>query len=130
MIDQRGAGKSTPHAELTDNSTFELVQDIEKIRNHLGIDKWKVFGGSWGSTLSLTYAICHPDRVQALILRGIFMLRKSELQFFYQDGASHIYPDYWDAYRDHISVEERDDFIKAYYKRLTHSGKSKMIKTS
>ena len=119
LIDQRGAGKSLPHADLEENSTFELVADLELLREHLSIDKWVVFGGSWGSTLSLCYAITHPDRVKALVLRGIFMLRRSELLWFYQDGASHLFPDFWDEYRDHIPVEERHDFISAYYKRLT-----------
>jgi proline iminopeptidase len=119
LFDQRGSGKSTPHADLEDNSTFTLVEDIEKIRTHLNIDKWVVFGGSWGSTLSLTYAISHPNRVKALILRGIFMLRRSELLWFYQEGASHIFADYFKEYRDHIPVEEQNDLIAAYYVRLT-----------
>jgi len=121
QMDQRGCGKSTPHAELKDNNTQALVGDIEKLRQFLGIDTWFVFGGSWGSTLSLTYAIHHPDRVRALILRGIFMCRRSELLFFYQDGASHIFPDKFHPYREHIPVEERGDMIAAYYKRLTSS---------
>jgi len=119
QMDQRGCGKSTPHAELKDNNTQALVGDIEKLRQFLGIDTWFVFGGSWGSTLSLTYAIHHPDRVRALILRGIFMCRRSELLFFYQDGASHIFPDKFHPYREHIPVSERGDMIAAYYKRLT-----------
>jgi len=119
QMDQRGCGKSTPHAELQDNNTQALVADIEKLREFLGVDTWFVFGGSWGSTLSLTYAIHHADRVRALILRGIFMCRRSELLFFYQDGASHLFPDKFHPYREHIPEEERDDMIKAYYKRLT-----------
>jgi len=119
QMDQRGCGQSTPHAELKDNNTQALVADIETLRNFLGIDDWFVFGGSWGSTLSLTYAIFHPDRVRALMLRGIFMCRRSELLFFYQNGASHIFPDKFQPYRDHIPEEERDDMILAYYKRLT-----------
>merc|ERR1712179_538873 len=119
QMDQRGCGKSTPHAELEDNNTQALVADIEKLRQHLAIDKWVVFGGSWGSTLSLTYAIHHGDRVRALVLRGIFMCRRSELLFFYQNGASHIFPDEFQPYRDHIPEEERGDMISAYYKRLT-----------
>merc|ERR1719310_2490921 len=106
QMDQRGCGNSTPHAELQDNNTQALVADIEKLRQFLGIEKWFVFGGSWGSTLSLTYAIHHPDRVRALILRGIFMCRRSELLFFYQDGASHIFPDKFQPYRDHIPEGE------------------------
>jgi len=121
QMDQRGCGKSTPHAELTDNNTQSLVADIEKLRKHLSIDTWVVFGGSWGSTLSLTYAIFHPDRVRALILRGIFFCRKSELQWYYQHGAHNIFPDKFHAFRDHIPVEEQSDLIAAYYKRLTSS---------
>merc|ERR1719392_68948 len=119
QMDQRGCGKSTPHAELEDNNTQALVGDIEKLRKFLGVDTWYVFGGSWGSTLSLTYAIFHPDRVKALMLRGIFMCRRSELLWFYQEGASHIFPDKFEPYREHIPVEERGDLIAAYYRRLT-----------
>jgi len=124
IFDQRGCGKSTPHAELKDNNSQALVGDIETLRKHLGIDDWFVFGGSWGSTLSLLYAIHHPDRVKGLILRGIFMCRRSELLWFYQDGASHIFPDKFAPYRDHIPEAERDDLIAAYYKRLTSDDKS------
>lgn len=120
LFDQRGAGKSTPAAELRENTTWDLVSDIEKIREHLGIQKWMVFGGSWGSTLALTYAITHPEKVQHLILRGIFLCRPSEIHWFYQHGASEIYPDVWESYYNHIPAEERGDFVKAYYKRLTH----------
>ena len=119
QFDQRGCGQSTPHAELEDNTTQASVADIETLRQHLGIESWHVFGGSWGSTLSLIYAQEHPKRVESLILRGIFMCRKSELQWFYQDGASHIFPDAFAPYRDHIPLEEQDDLIKAYYQRLT-----------
>lgn len=121
QMDQRGCGKSTPHAELKDNNTQSLVADMEKLRQHLGIDTWVVFGGSWGSTLSLTYAIFHPDRVRALVLRGIFLCRKSELQWYYQHGAHNIFPDKFQAFRDHIPADEQDDLIAAYYKRLTSS---------
>ncbi len=120
LFDQRGAGKSTPAAELKENTTWDLVADIEKIREHLGIQKWVVFGGSWGSTLALTYAITHPEKVQHLILRGIFLCRPSEIHWFYQHGASEIYPDVWESYYNHIPADERGDFVKAYYKRLTH----------
>ena len=119
LFDQRGCGRSLPFAELRENSTWDLVGDIEKIRLHLGLESWQVFGGSWGSTLALAYAVTHPDRVKALVLRGIFLCRPSEIQWFYQNGASHIYPDVWDTYRDLIPTEERGDFVKAYYKRLT-----------
>lgn len=119
LMDQRGAGKSTPAAELRENTTWHLVADIEKLRNHLGVDKWVVFGGSWGSTLSLAYAETHPDRVKALILRGIFTLRRRELIWFYQDGASIIFPDAWEGYLKPIPEVERFDLISAYYRKLT-----------
>lgn len=119
LMDQRGAGKSTPAAELRENTTWHLVADIEKLRNHLGIDKWVVFGGSWGSTLSLAYAETHPDRVKALVLRGIFTLRRRELIWFYQDGASIIFPDAWEGYLKPIPEVERFDLISAYYRKLT-----------
>jgi len=119
MFDQRGCGKSTPHAELEENTTWHLVADIERLRTHLGIESWVVFGGSWGSTLSLAYSQTHPDRCKGLILRGIFMLRKSELQWFYQEGTSYIFPDAWEEYVKPIPPEERHDFLSAYYKRLT-----------
>jgi len=119
VFDQRGAGKSTPAAELKENTTWDLVADIEKIREKLEIDKWVVFGGSWGSTLSLTYAETHPDRVRALVLRGIFTLRKKELKWFYQEGASFIFPDAFDAYKAAIPEAEHGDLMTAYYKRLT-----------
>ncbi|KAL3684315.1 hypothetical protein R1sor_002337 [Riccia sorocarpa] len=118
LFDQRGAGKSTPHACVEENTTWDLVSDIEKIREQLLIEKWKVFGGSWGSTLALTYAQAHPDRVTGLVLRGVFLLRKKELDWFYQSGGSAIFPDAWEPYRDHIPEEERDDFLTAYHKRL------------
>jgi len=119
QFDQRGCGKSTPYAELEDNNTHASVQDIEALREHLDIKTWHVFGGSWGSTLALIYAQKHPETALSLILRGIFMCRKTELQWFYQDGASHIFPDAFESYRDHIPIEQQDDLIKAYYQRLT-----------
>lgn len=119
QFDQRGCGQSTPYAELEENNTHASVQDIEALRTHLGIDAWHVFGGSWGSTLSLIYAQHHPDRVLSLVLRGIFMCRKSELHWFYQDGASHIFPDAFEPYREHIPKNEQDNLIGAYYARLT-----------
>eukprot|EP01138_Halocafeteria_seosinensis_P015241 gb/GECG01015556.1/.p1 GENE.gb/GECG01015556.1/~~gb/GECG01015556.1/.p1 ORF type:complete len:405 (+),score=49.78 gb/GECG01015556.1/:1-1215(+) len=121
LFDQRGCGKSKPHASLHNNTTWHLVSDMEKLRETLGIEKWTLFGGSWGSTLSLAYAETHPDRVTELILRGIFTLRKSEIDWFYQEGASHIYPDAWEQYRDAIPEAEREDMVKAYYQRLTSS---------
>ena len=120
QFDQRGCGKSTPYAELQENNTHNSVADIEALREHLGIDSWHVFGGSWGSTLALIYAQNHPKRAQSLILRGIFMCRKSELQWFYQQGASHVFPDAFEPYSQHIPIEERHDLITAYYQRLTH----------
>ena len=119
QFDQRGCGKSTPYAELEQNSTMNSVSDMEALRQHFGIETWHVFGGSWGSTLSLIYGIEHPQRVRSFILRGIFMCRKSELHWFYQDGASHVFPDAFEPYFNHIPSEEQSDLIKAYYKRLT-----------
>ena len=119
IFDQRGCGRSTPHAELRENTTWDLVEDIEKIRCHLEIEKWVVFGGSWGSTLSLSYSITHPDRCKGLILRGIFMLRKKEIKWFYQEGCSFIYPDEWEKYLTPIPDSERHNMVKAYYKQLT-----------
>lgn len=119
LFDQRGAGKSTPHAELKDNTTWHLVSDIEKIREHLEISKWVVFGGSWGSTLALAYAETHPSSVAGLILRGIFLCRKEEINWFYQFGAHHVFPDYWEKYQEVIPEHERHDMLTAYYKKLT-----------
>lgn len=119
LFDQRGAGKSTPHAELKNNTTQSLVADIEAIREKLGIASWVLFGGSWGSTLSLVYAQTHPDRVLGLILRGIFLCRQSEIDWFYQNGASRIFPDFWQDFIQPIPEKERGNLLSAYYKRLT-----------
>jgi len=119
LFDQRGAGRSTPHADLVDNTTWDLVEDIEKLRRHLAIERWQVFGGSWGSTLALAYAQAHPRRVIDLVLRGIFMLRRWELEWFYQEGASRLFPDAWKAYLEAIPAVERGDLISAYHRRLT-----------
>jgi proline iminopeptidase len=119
LFDQRGCGRSTPFASLEDNTTWDLVADIEKLRTHLEIDRWQVFGGSWGSTLALAYAETHPDRVTELVLRGIFLLRKEEIRWFYQEGASWIFPDAWHDYLTHIPAGERGDLLRAYYARLT-----------
>lgn len=119
LFDQRGAGKSSPHASLEDNTTWHLVSDIEQLREHLGIDTWQVFGGSWGSTLSLAYAETHPERVRELVLRGIFLCRPKEIQWFYQEGANAIFPDVWEEYLKVIPESERADMVSAYYKRLT-----------
>jgi len=119
QFDQRGCGKSTPHAELAENTTWHLVEDIETLRKYLKIDRWVVSGGSWGSTLALSYSETHPDYCQSLILRGIFLLRKKELAWFYQEGAGYFFPDAWEDYVQPIPVAERDDMISAYYRRLT-----------
>lgn len=119
LFDQRGCGRSRPHASLQDNTTWHLVDDIEKLREHLDIDRWLVFGGSWGSTLGLAYAQAHPKRVSEIVLRGIFMLRQWEIDWFYQDGANAIFPDRWEHYRQAIPEGERKDFVAAFYKRLT-----------
>lgn len=119
IFDQRGCGQSTPYAELRENTTWDLVRDIEQLREHLKVEKWVVFGGSWGSTLALTYSQTHPDSCKGLILRGIFMLRSSEIRWFYQEGANHIYPDAWQEYLKPIPSEEQDDLVAAYYRRLT-----------
>jgi len=121
LFDQRGCGRSTPHAELNDNTTWHLVADIERLRCHLGIDSWQVFGGSWGSTLALAYAQTHPEQVTELVLRGIFMLRRAEILWFYQSGANALFPDAFEAYRDFIPEAERGDMIQAYYRRLTNA---------
>jgi proline iminopeptidase len=118
LFDQRGCGRSAPHAELEANTTWHLVADIEAIREQLGIFKWVVFGGSWGSTLGLAYAERHPHRVAGLILRGIFLCRPRDIQWFYQDGASHLFPDYWRDFTDPIPEQERGDMVAAYHKRL------------
>jgi proline iminopeptidase len=119
LFDQRGSGQSTPHASLEENTTWDLVADIERLREHLQIRHWQVFGGSWGSTLALAYAETHPDRVRELVLRGIFLCRPQEIQWFYQEGASAIFPDVWEEYLKVIPESERDDLVSAYYRRLT-----------
>lgn len=119
LFDQRGAGRSRPHGSLENNTTRDLVSDMEKIREHFGFDSWVLFGGSWGSTLALAYAEAHPDRVLAMILRGIFLCRPQEIKWFYQEGASRIFPDYWQDYVAQIPPEERSDFVLAYHQRLT-----------
>lgn len=128
LFDQRGCGKSRPFAELEENTTWDLVEDIEKLRTHLEIDKWAVFGGSWGSTLALTYAQTYPEFCTGLFLRGIFLLRKKEIDWFYQEGCSKIYPDAWEKYLAPIPIEERGDLVRAYYKRLT--GEDKEVRQS
>lgn len=119
LFDQRGCGHSTPHAELEANTTWHLVADMEKLREMAGFDKWLVFGGSWGSTLALAYAETHPERVSELVLRGIFTLRREEVQWYYQHGASQIFPEKWERFVAQIPEGERHDFVAAYRKRLT-----------
>lgn len=121
LFDQRGCGQSTPHAELQENDTWALVADMEKIRKHLAIDKWQVFGGSWGSTLGLAYAQTHPEHVSELILRGIFLGRKFDIDWTYNNGASIIFPDCYEPFQNFIPADEQHDMISAYYKRLTTS---------
>lgn len=119
LFDQRGCGRSKPHAELAENTTPNLVADIERIRTHLGIEQWLVFGGSWGSTLGLAYAETHPERVTGLVLRGIFLCRPRDIHWFYQDGASAIFPDYWRDYLAPIADDERGDLLHAFHRLLT-----------
>ena len=128
LFDQRGSGRSTPHASLEENTTQHLIADIEKIREHMKVDQWMLFGGSWGSTLSLLYAQALPERVSGLVLRGIFLCRQKDIQWFYQFGASEIFPDHWREFREHIPVSERSDFLQAYYRRLV--GKNELEQMS
>lgn len=122
-FDQRGCGRSTPHAselstDMSVNTTWRLVADMERLREHLGIEVWQVFGGSWGSALALAYAQTHPERVSELVVRGIFTLRRSELAWYYQEGASWLFPDEWEKFLAPIPVQERGDLIAAYHSRL------------
>src|SRR5919202_3217327 len=130
LFDQRGSGKSTPHACLEENTTWHLVEDIEQLREHLGIDSWVVFGGSWGSTLALAYAQTHAERVRALVLRGIFLCRPKEIRWFYQEGASNIYADVWEQYLAVIPPEERGDMLAAYYRRLTSDDEATRVEAA
>jgi len=127
LFDQRGCGRSTPYASLEHNTTWELVADIERLRVHLGIAHWQLFGGSWGSTLALAYAEAHPERVTGLVLRGIFLLRRREIEWFYQEGCSWIYPDAFAAYLAPIPADERSDMVAAYYRRLTDPDRNVQI---
>lgn len=130
LFDQRGCGKSRPNAELHDNDTWKLIDDIERLRERCGVEKWTVFGGSWGSTLALAYAIRHPERVEALILRGIFLLTERELSWFYQHGASMIFPDAWEEFLRPIPPEERGDLMSAYYRRLTSKDAGEQLRAA
>ncbi len=127
LFDQRGCGRSRPHASLENNTTWDLVADIERLREHLGIQRWQVFGGSWGSTLALAYAEAHPTRVTELVLRGIFLLRETELDWFYQQGASALFPDRWEDYVAPIPSSERGDLIRAFHRRLTGTDRAAAI---
>uniref|UniRef100_A0A2P2KIU8 Proline iminopeptidase n=1 Tax=Rhizophora mucronata TaxID=61149 RepID=A0A2P2KIU8_RHIMU len=128
LFDQRGAGNSTPHACLEENTTWDLISDIEKLREHLKIPEWQVFGGSWGSTLALAYTQSYPEKVTGLVLRGIFLLRKKEIDWFYEGGAAAIYPDAWEPFRDLIPEDERGCFIEAYHKRLNSDDKETQVR--
>jgi proline iminopeptidase len=130
LFDQRGCGRSTPHAELRENTTWDLIEDMEKLRAHLGIEKWQVFGGSWGSTLSLSYAQKHPERVTELVLRGIFTLRQEELLWFYQEGANWMYPDAWEKFLAPIPEDERRDMMGAYHKRLIGEDRAEQLRAA
>ena len=127
VFDQRGCGRSKPHGCLKNNTTWDLVSDIENLRNKLGIEKWLVFGGSWGSTLSLAYAQAHPGSVSEIVLRGIFLLRKEELHWFYQDGASRIFPEAWSGFLEIIDEDKRDNLMSAYHKIFTSDDKQKRL---
>lgn len=119
LFDQRGCGQSTPHGSLHHNTTQALIGDIERVRNYFGVDQWLLFGGSWGSTLALAYAQTHTERVLGMVLRGIFLCRRRDIDWFYQDGASHIFPDYWQEYLAPIAQEHRDAILPEYYRLLT-----------
>ena len=127
LFDQRGCGRSLPHASLEGNTTWDLVDDMERLRIHLGIGRWQLFGGSWGSTLALAYAETHPERVRDLVLRGIFLLRREELIWFYQAGCGWLFPEAFEEFRKVIPPEERGDMIAAYYRRLTDPGREVQI---
>lgn len=130
LFDQRGCGRSTPHASLENNTTWDLVADMERLRSHLAIERWQLLGGSWGSTLALAYAQAHTDRVSQLILRGIFTLRRAELDWFYQHGCGWLYPDAYEAYQAPIPEAERSDMIAAYYRRLTDPDRAVQLKAA
>ena len=130
LFDQRGCGRSSPHAELGENTTWDLVADMEKLRAHLEIEHWQICGGSWGSSLGLAYAEAHPTRVSELVLRGIFLLRRAELEWFYQEGCSWLYPDLWESFINAIPAGERADLIAAYHRRLTGGDRLEQLKAA
>lgn len=127
LMDQRGCGRAVPHAELRENTTWDLIADIELVREKLGIEKWIVFGGSWGATLALAYAIKHPDRVAAMVLWGVFLVTKKEIDWFYQDGASLLLPSEFESYRTLAPPEERSDLVSAYYRMLTSDNQATRV---
>ena len=128
LFDQRGCGRSRPHAGVEANTTWHLVEDIERIRTRLGIDRWHIFGGSWGATLALIYAQTHPERVRALTLRGVFLMRQEELDWFYAGGAGRFWPELWDRFRAMVPEEEQSDLIAAYHRRLFGESRSEQIR--
>lgn len=130
IFDQRGCGRSKPHGCLENNTTWHLVSDIENLREKLGIEKWLVFGGSWGSTLSLAYAQAHPKSVSELVLRGIFLLRKEELHWFYQDGASRIFPEAWSGFLEIIDEDKRDNLMSSYHEIFKSDDKERRLKAA
>tara|TARA_R110000787_G_scaffold20114_11_gene59902 strand:+ start:10711 stop:11700 length:990 start_codon:yes stop_codon:yes gene_type:complete len=130
LFDQRGCGRSTPHSELRENTTWDLVDDMETLREHVGVDQWVVFGGSWGSTLSLAYAVTHTERVLGVVLRGVFLVSKAEISWFYQSGASRLFPDSYDRYIAPIPEDERGDLLNAFHRRLIGSDKNARIEAA
>ena len=130
LLDQRGCGRSTPHASLNENTTWHLIDDMEQLRREIGVERWQILGGSWGSTLALAYAQQHPERVQELVLRGIFLLRKAELDWFYREGANWLFPDAWENFLKPIPTAERGDMIAAYYRRLSHADRNVQLEAA
>lgn len=130
LFDQRGCGRSTPHAGLEANTTWHLVDDIERLRKMVGVERWLVFGGSWGSTLALAYAQKHPDRVNALVLRGIYTVTEAELRWYYQFGVSEMFPDKWEKFQAPIPEAERGDMIAAYHRLLTGDDRARQIEAA
>ena len=130
LFDQRGCGKSTPHASIEANTTWHLVADIERLREMMGVEKWQVFGGSWGSTLALAYAETHPEHVSELVLRGIYLLTQAEMDWYYQFGVSEMFPDKWERFLAPIPETERGDMTAAYRKRLTSDDRAVQIEAA
>jgi proline iminopeptidase len=130
LFDQRGCGRSRPHASIDNNTTWDLVADMERLRRHLGIERWQLFGGSWGSTLALAYAQTFPERVSELVLRGIFLLRQAELDWFYQDGCNWLFPEAYAEFLKPIPPAERGNMIEAYHRRLVHADRRVQIEAA